>query len=285
MFPNPIISFDLFGQEFKIYLYGLCIGIGILACMIIFFVYTKKKGIDEKVSDFTFFVAILAIALGFLAAKFFQAVYNWIGSGFTKFNFYDAGITAMGGIVGGVITFLLAYFFGGKLLFKEKELLRQREQFNIILLVAPICVSIAHAIGRIGCLFGGCCHGAYLGKEPVPGGIYMEGVEYGWGYYVPVQLYEAIFLFILTAVLSVLYFKRFNITHVVYLISYGVWRFVIEFFRGDSVFEGVEGVKSIFDILSPSQWQSIIFILVGVAILIIYKKKKIPYILPDGKNY
>ncbi len=267
MLPDPILSFTLFGKEMNIYMYGVCIAVGILVCLAVFYVYTKKKNMPTKVQDFIFIVAIIAIAIGFLFAKLFQAVYEWIDTG--TFDFYHSGITAMGGFVGGAAVFLIAYFVGGKFVFKGKDAGLHIKEFNKILLCAPCCITIAHAFGRIGCLCAGCCHGAAIDAGH---GLYMksDGV---WGYYVPTQLYEALFLFALFAVLSYLYFNRFNITMQVYLIAYGVWRIIIEFFRTDARGAVILG-------LYPSQWQSIIFIAGGVAMFLVYVFKKIPLRLP-----
>lgn len=274
MLPNPILSFTLFGKEINIYMYGVCIAVGILVCLAVFYVYTKKKNMPTKVQDFIFIVALIAIALGFLFAKLFQAVYEWIDTG--TFDFYHSGITAMGGFVGGAAVFLVAYFVGGKFVFKGKDAGLHIKEFNKILLCAPCCITIAHAFGRIGCLCAGCCHGAFISHEAGHGGLYMksDGV---WGYYVPTQLYEALFLFALFAVLSYLYFNRSNITMQIYLIAYGVWRIIIEFFRTDARGAVILG-------LYPSQWQSIIFIAGGVAMLLVYVFKKIPLRLPKEKN-
>ena len=57
----------------------------------------------------------------------------------------------------------------------------------------------------------------------------------------------------------------------VYLIAYGVWRFVIEFFRTDARGAALLG-------LYPSQWQSIIFIAGGIALFIIYYVRKVPFV-------
>ena len=119
MLPNPIISFTLFGKEINIYMYGVCIAVGILVCLGVFYFYTKKKNMPSKVQDFIFIVAIISIALGFLFAKLYQTVYEWIETG--RFDFYGSGITAMGGFVGGAAVFLIAYFVGGKFVFKGKE--------------------------------------------------------------------------------------------------------------------------------------------------------------------
>lgn len=277
MHPSPILSFELFGKNISVYLYGLCIAVGILACLVVFFIYTKHRGMSEKMQDFSFVVAIIAIAVGFLAAKFYQAVYDYIEDPAGGFDFYGAGITAMGGFIGGAAAFIAAYFGLGKLIFKGKEKGLHKKEFNTILNVAPICIVIAHAFGRIGCLMAGCCHGAYLGAEYVFGGMYMrcDGV---WGYYVPTQLYEALFLFVLFAVLTVLYYKKnCNITAHIYLIAYGIWRIIIEIFRTDYRGAIVLG-------LAPSQWQSIIFIAGGAGLLLFYYLVKIPFFLPKKER-
>ena len=281
MAPNAL--FEVFGNG--VTLYGICIAVGILACILVLYAYTKKKGVPADVQDYVFFIAIAAIAVGFLCAKVFQAFYNWIEDGFKNFDFYNAGITVMGGLIGGAAMFLILYFSLGNFVFKGKKAGWHKKYFNDIFLIAPICITIAHAFGRIGCLMAGCCHGAYLGDTYKFGGIKMYGtITYSsgstrhlWGYFVPTQLYEALFLFALFAVLSVLYFKRSNILMAIYLIAYAVWRMFIEFFRTDARGAMILG-------LAPSQWQSIIFVLLGVGILVFYKLKKIPFVLPDEET-
>ncbi len=277
MHPQPL--FKIFGLG--VYPYGLFIGIGILACLLVFFYYTKRKNMPEKVQDFTFFVAIGAIVLGFLFAKLYQAFYDWIETG--KFNFYSAGFTAMGGFIGGAITFLAIYFGVGYFVFNGDEKSLHLKEFNKTLGVAPICITIAHAFGRLGCLMAGCCHGAKVGEEYVFGTVkrysYLASSDklIFKGYYVPVQLYEALFLFALFGVLTYLYFNRCNIVMSIYLISYGVWRLIIEFFRTDARGAIVLG-------LAPSQWQSFVFIAGGIAIIVFYLIRKIPLFFSKEKK-
>ncbi|MBQ6979474.1 MAG: prolipoprotein diacylglyceryl transferase [Clostridia bacterium] len=270
MLPDPIIQFTLFGKELKIYMYGVCIAVGILVCLAVFYFYTKKKLMPDKLQDFIFIVAIIAIALGFLAAKLYQAIYEWIEKG--VFDFYNSGITAMGGFIGGAAAFIITYFVGGKFVFKGNDKGLHIKEFNKVLLCAPCCITIAHAFGRLGCLCAGCCHGAFISHKAGHGGLYMRS-DGMWGYYVPTQLYEALFLFVLFAVLSYLYFNRCNIIMQIYLIAYGAWRIFIEFFRTDARGAAILG-------LYPSQWQSVIFIAGGVIMLLIYIFKKIPLKLP-----
>ena len=268
MYQDPI--FTIFGHGVN--LYGISLAVGLLCCIIMFFVLTTKMKTPEKVQDFMFYVAIGAIALGFLAAKFYQAVYDWIETG--VFDFYGAGMTVMGGLVGGVVAFLALYFGIGPLIFKDNEKGLHVKHFKDVFNVAPACITIAHAFGRIGCLFAGCCHGEYLGQNYVFGGIYMTTPDDGSGYFVPTQLYEALFLFALTIVLTILCVKRYQITMHIYLIAYGFWRIFIEFFRADERGAFVLG-------LAPSQWQSIIFILAGVILFIFYIYKKWKFVLPE----
>jgi phosphatidylglycerol:prolipoprotein diacylglycerol transferase len=124
---------------------------------------------------------------------------------------------------------------------------------------------VAHGFGRLGCLMAGCCHGEYLGQEYVFGGIKMDGSQ-GWGYYVPTQLYEALFLLLLCALLSLLLLKRnFKFALPVYLAAYGIWRFLIEFARADDR-------GAFIGSLSPSQTLSLILIVLSVPAYFILKK-------------
>ena len=263
MYPDKIKPFESWGLDLGFTLYGVFIALGILACFLVFYFYTKKMKMPEKVQDFGFINAVVAILIGFLFAKLYQAFYNYLETGY--FDFYSSGITVMGGIIGGALTFILGYFVVGKFVFKRKEKNLHLKEFPKILQVAPACIAVAHAFGRLGCLMAGCCHGKYLGSEYVVGGIYMRG-----GYYVPTQLYEALFLFALFVVLSLLYFRRSNLCMSVYLIAYGIWRIFIEFLRTDNRGAFVLG-------LSPSQWQSFLFIILGVALILIYKIRKKPW--------
>ena len=263
--------FEIFGMG--VYPYGICIGVGLMACILVLYYFTKKKGMPECVQDFIFIVAIVAVALGFLSAKLFQAFYDYLASG--VWDFAGAGITVMGGLIGGAAAFLLVYFVGGKFYFKGKLKGLHKTHFNTLLSVAPICRTIAHAFGRIGCLMAGCCHGKYRGKIFVFGGIKMDPYDGFLGYYVPTQLYEALFLFALFGVLTYLYFHRCNILMHIYLIAYGVWRIFIEFFRTDYV----GGSADAF--FRPSQVTSLIFIGMGLVLMLVYHMLKIPYVLQD----
>ncbi len=252
MYPNPIIP------GLNVNLYGVMIATGLLACFGVLYYFGKKKGLNPNYLDFVFYDAIVSIILGFLSAALFQAFYNYLENPEQGFRF-GSGITFIGGLIGGATTFIVVFLIFGKF---------SHGKFTDILSLAPCCILIAHAFGRLGCLFAGCCHGEYLGSEYVVGGIYMRPSGSAPGYYVPIQLYEALFLFILFGVLSFLLLKKdFKYNLSIYLIFYGIFRFVNEFFRTDSRGEFIGS-------LSPSQFWSIVMIVTGVLVFFALKYKE-----------
>ncbi|MBQ3235501.1 MAG: prolipoprotein diacylglyceryl transferase [Clostridia bacterium] len=240
-----------------IHLYGVMIALGILACFLVLYFLGKNQNIAPSFIDFTFYNAIFAIAFGFFSATLFQATYNYIDNpeeGFTLGN----GFTFIGGLIGGVATFLIVYF-----------ILRKKLSGTLLELlpIAPSCITIAHAFGRIGCAFAGCCYGMETDSAIA---MYNHGA---WR--IPVQLYESTFLFILFGVLTILLVKKnFKQTMPIYLVAYGIFRFVIEYFRGDE-----RGKLFGSDLISPSQFWSILMVVIGIALFFLlrylYKKEEL----------
>ena len=257
MYPNEL--FNILG--ISVDLYTICFLVGIIACLIFTIIAMKKCGYSSTARDTIIIIGIFAIMIGLLSAGLFQAFYNLIaGRGFTF-----EGMTFIGGLIGGVISFLGIYFLyvyaiNPKL--KEKSFFKSDMNKGVwyLLRIAPISITIAHGFGRIGCLFAGCCHGQVTNEWY---GIWNAEVG---AKTVPTQLYEAIFLFLLSAVMIVLLFKiNFKYNMSLYLVSYGIWRFIIEYFRADYRGGFVPG-------LSPSQFWSIIMVILGVVIFFLYKK-------------
>lgn len=244
--------------DLTVYTYGFLIAIGLIAAFALFFFLTKIFKLDDKSFDFYSFNAIISIVVGFLFGCLFQAVYDWIDSGFKTFEF--DGMSFMGGLIGGVALFLTitAVFAKGQ---------TRKDFWKVANLIAP-CITIAHGFGRIGCLFGRCCYG-------IPNDSFLS-VKYD-RFASPVlatQLLEAMFLFILTGILVFLLikYKRIDLMLLIYLYAYAVWRFTIEFWRDDS--------RGAFIIpgLSPSQFQSIVMLLIaGALTLYIYYFDRIPF--------
>lgn len=255
MYPNEL--FNIFGLSID--LYAICFIVGIIACLIYTIIAMKKSGYSSSASDAVIIIGLFAIIIGLLTAVLFQKIYDAI-SGTEE----TGGMTFLGGLIGGVVGFLGLYFLYVYAInphLKEKSLFKSDMNKGVFYLVriAPISITIAHGFGRIGCLFAGCCHG-----KPTDAwyGVWNEHLGCK---VVPIPLFEAIFLFVLSAVMIVCLFKfKIKDTMSIYLVSYGVWRFIIEYFRDDYRGELIPG-------LTPSQFWSIIMVIGGIALFFIYR--------------
>lgn len=256
MYPNEL--FNIFGLSIDLYL--ICFLVGVIACLVFTILAMKKTGYSSTARDTIIMIGIFAIIIGLLSASLFQAIYNLAaGKGFTF-----EGMTFIGGLIGGVISFVGIYFLYVYVInprLKEKSFFKADMNKGIwyLLRIAPISITIAHGFGRIGCLFAGCCHGKVTDEWY---GIWNAEVG---AKTVPIPLYEAVFLFVLSALMIILLFRldfKYNMT--LYLISYGIWRFVIEYFRADYRGDFIPG-------LSPSQFWSIVMVIGGIAIFFLYR--------------
>lgn len=262
MYDKPIINW--FDGKIQVNLYGICFAVGIIVCLVVFLQFTKRKGMDPKAQNFFYFTAIGAIIIGYLFAALFQATYNYIEDPSQGFQF-GSGITFLGGLIGGVGSFIAIYYLFGRKKYKES--------FPRLLEVAPCCILIAHAFGRVGCFFAGCCYGGTAEQFPWLSWTAIDfpyGASAGKGAVIPTNLFECIFLFLLFGVCTYLYFKDKHINMAVYLGSYGLWRFLIEFVRGDHR-------GSFLGAITPSQFWSIWMVIAAVALIVLrvwLKKKK-----------
>ena len=261
MFPDPLFYIGDVGID----MYAIFILIGLSACFIFTYIAMKKSGYSSSARDMILIIGVFAIALGFLAATLTQSIYDFIANPEAGFQF-TGKMTFIGGLIGGVIVYLGLYFLYTYVInprLKDTNFLKSDMNKGVweLLRFAPISITIAHAFGRLGCFSAGCCGGietdAWYGIQ-FPNESRKE---------IPTQLFEAIFLFIISIVMIILYFKfHFKYNMGVYLIGYGIWRFLIEFIRGDVIERGkfVPG-------LTPSQFWSILMVIGGIAFFFIYK--------------
>lgn len=257
MYPYPLIRFS---DGSGISLYEICMLVGVVAAMVLFSVLAERRKMPGKLQNLILVGIVVSVVVGYLFAVLFQAIYNALENG-TFIIDENTGATFYGGLIGGALCLVLIYFIGSRLLFHTNQV--GVRWFPTLANLAAACVPLAHGFGRIGCLMAGCCHG---GETDAWYGIAMDiGVLDGeFVKVVPLQLFEAIFLFVLAAFLIVRIWQGKGLEAPVYLIGYGVWRFIIEFFRTDD--RGASLVPG----LSPSQVTAILLVLVGIAIYIAY---------------
>lgn len=255
------VLFSFFDGKVVIYTYSVCIAIGLVLAALCFRFLSAKLGMKQKSYDFYSLIAILCVAVGFISAYIFQDFYNvmagkssnivadfsdlFAGKGFKL----TGGITFMGGLVGGAAFFIIA-----TLLNKDREI---KSDFPLVADIAAVCILVAHGCGRIGCFFGGCCYG-----KPTDS---IFGIDYPvssgtWQKVYPTQLFEALFCFVAFGIMLWLILRenKRGLLIGLYAIIYSVFRFLLEFLRGD--YRGGADIG-----LSPSQVQSIILILIAVA--------------------
>ena len=260
MYPNEL--FNIFGLSID--LYSICFLLGVIACFVYTYIAMKKCGYSPTAIDTILIIGIFAILFGIFSGVLFQSIYDYIADPSKGFKI-TGRMTFIGGLIGGIVSYLAIYLIYVYLInpkLKEKNFFKSDMNKGAWYGVRfiPASITVAHAFGRLGCLFAGCCHGKITDAWY---GIY--NVEVG-AKTVPIQLFESIFLFVLTAAMIVLFFKfhfKYNLS--VYLVSYGIWRFVIEFFRADFRGNFIGGI-------SPSQFWSIVMVLAGVAFFFIYRK-------------
>lgn len=250
-----------------LYPYGLCMGIGIVLCFAFLLFTMWKKKFNEASSDTILIIGVFGTGFGIFAAMLFQSVYNYIAN--PSAGFHLGGMTFIGGLIGGVASFLGVYFLYMYVVRPRTNINVFKKEMNATLTDAlpfiPIGICIAHAFGRLGCFFAGCCYGmetdAWYGIACSASGFHTLPVKV-----VPTQLFEMIFLIVLAAVMALLYFKyRFNYNFSVYMIAYGIWRFLIEFVRDDA-----RGAL-VGNAITPSQFWSILMVVLGVGYIFLQK--------------
>ena len=251
---------DLFGIDNFSYILMIVIGVAFAIFWLVF--YLKRRGFSRNTIIDVIACTLFTVALGIIGAMAFQNIYDLIKDPANyKFSF---SMTFYGGLISGTVAFILIFFFFVK---KHNDI-----SFGEILIVAPLCITCAHAFGRIGCFLAGCCYGQVTDS--------CIGVEFpNIGKRIPTQLFESGFLFLLSAALFVLIFVvKFKYTMHVYLASYSIFRFIIEFFRGDEARGGT--VLGLY----PSQLVCIFIWIIFVPTLILVKKKFFNEPVKDDKE-
>jgi phosphatidylglycerol:prolipoprotein diacylglycerol transferase len=235
--------------------YNICLGLGMIAAFLFLDSQMKKEKISQKTESQFYISLICAFIIGFIGADIFEFLFHH-DKPFTIHNLLQSGITFYGGFVTGILVFLLiSYFLKLNILFFIN--------FSIPSLV------VAHAFGRIGCFLGGCCFGCptnsifgvVFPKNSLPYDFYKGALPIH-----PTQLYESIFLFLLFFIL--IKYISFNYRTIVYLIFYGIFRFLLEYLRGD------DRGSILNSSLSPSQIISIILFISGILLFFIAKNNQ-----------
>lgn len=245
-------AIEIFG--FTLHTYGLCVLVGGILGILIAMWAGKKYGLTKL--DILLF-GMYAIIAGFIGAKLLYIIVEWDSVWQHPEALLTGGFVFYGGAIGGIL--------GGWIYVKQYRKMSKLYLIEFLDVAAP-AIAIGQAFGRVGCFLAGCCYGAPtdspLGVCYPEGGIAPAGVKL-----LPTQLFETAFLLVFTVVLLIIIkkSKKRGTALAIYFIGYGVWRFIIEFFRSDP--RGSVGA------LSTSQFISLFIVALGVIILVLRKVK------------
>ena len=263
---HPYVS--IFG--YPVGTYGLWMLAGLLAGFALLKRLFRARGIRWECA---LFVLSCAFALALLGGYVFYLLFS-VGvdalvraarEGRLLEVLSQGGIVFYGGLLGGV---------GGVALGCRAVGLRA---LPVLDLCAPPLL-LGHAFGRVGCLFAGCCYGVPC-ELPFCFALYAQIM--GGARLFPVQLCEAACDLALCAALLAYLRRPRPVPRAtgICLMAYAVYRFALEFLRGDAIRGRVLG-------LSTSQFLSVPAFLAGAVLCFIVARRCIdpsPFRTPEGR--
>ena len=264
--------------------YGLMIALGFLTVLYFMQRDATRCGIDPAaIGDTAFWVLILGIAgTRFTHIILYPQYYSWTDP-IGWINVTKGGLVFQGAIPVAVI---YAYW----------ALKRKGVNFWVAADIAAPYVPLAQAFGRVGCFLKGCCHGARADELPwgvcfPPGSPAYIAQHASFADFPadaahsfpvhPTQLYSVLLLLGICGILLYVRKRRtfIGICMPLYLMLYGVKRFIVEIYRRDGnptqTFLGAE--------LTTQQWVSIIMFIAGAILLFFlyrYRDRKSPVTFP-----
>ncbi len=222
-------------------IYGTMVLLALLLNIFIVLNISKQEKFKTVETIFLILYELIGIIIG---GKLLTYFFN-LG----KSSFFDAGLTAYGSLLG-LIIMLIIYKFQFKKSFNE---------------LVKLCISfpLMYAVGKIGCFAAGCCYGIeYSGPFSI---TYKNSLEAPNGISLfPIQIIES-FVFLIIFICAWYHYKSFtNYQAIQLLFICAISKFSLDFLR----------TGHINDILSLNQIISLLFIIFGIVILIINRRRR-----------
>lgn len=257
---------------FSLYSYGLMMALAFVAALYVSTLIAAKKGIErERIVDLATWIiigSIIGARLWFVIENFAYFRNDLMGI----LRIWEGGMVFYGGLLGGAAAGL--YYV-------------KKNKLSVAMLADIIAPGFALGIslGRIGCFLNGCCYGklsdicgiAFPAKDfPPPyyqqlrDGLITSNAPHSLPV-IPTQLIASGAALIIFGLLLFILRKKMRDGSMfsLFLILYGIDRFVVDFFRHYSA----DAMK--LGLISFSQLTSIVLILVGVVFLfLIYNRKR-----------
>ena len=212
--------------NFTIHTYGVLVALGLLSAYFISLYLAKKENLDRSHVENLFIYTVIGGIVGARAAYVLEHR-DQFRSLIDIIAIWNGGIDWFGAFIGGSITLITL------LKIYKIPILKVGD-------VASVSVALGHTLGRIGCTCAGCCYG-----KPVPEDSPFRDIAivfpnnpntvapHGVPLY-PTQPAEAIGNFLIFIILFIMYRnKKFDgQIFSMYLVMYGIERFLLEFWRG-----------------------------------------------------
>lgn len=238
----------------SITVYGLMIIAGYISALALSVRRGVRRNLNEDSIWGIFFCALIGGMAGTKILYYLTILPAIIRDPSLIWRQFTTGHVVYGGIIFGVLT---SYIY----------IRLKREKFLPYFDLVIPAVALAQGIGRIGCFFAGCCYGretdAWYGIVFRHSTFAPNGVSL-----IPTQLISAAGDFIIFGLLT-FYEKKDPATgrvSAVYLILYGIGRFLVEFLRND--YRGSVGI------LSTSQFISIGIVAAGLVLFAAAKNNR-----------
>lgn len=236
--------------------WGLMVALGIMAGTLVARRLAQREGID---GDLILDYALYVIAAGLLGARIWEVVFSWgnyAGDPLSALKFWSGGLSIQGAVAGG-------------LLFTIWFVRRHRLSFwHFADVLAPGLI-LGQAIGRLGCLLNGDAYG--IPTDSWIGVVYRPGTPaydaYGATPLIPAELMEGAGDLLIFGILLLLLRRRpyHGFVALLYFVLYSLLRFILEFWRGDSLLT--------VNHLKAAQVSSLIIALVAVVIIMVKLRK------------
>ena len=244
------ILFTLFGFQLKTY--GLMVTLAFASGIILAYKRAQNRNLNpDEIMNMSTIIIISAI----IGSRILYVLVNpqqYINDPITVLYIHKGGLVFLGGLLAviPVISWYLTHYKMNYLLWAD---------------VMFPSVALGQIFGRFGCFFNGCCYGH---ETTSSFGIIFPAIGDGIRH-LPTQLFESAACLVILILLLFIDKKKSKNGYVFasYIFLYSLWRFFIEFFRGDN-----RGTW-IFN-LPVSQFISIFGIIIGIIFLLYLKYGK-----------
>lgn len=237
--------------------YGVMVGLGFLVALALagqLFVLKKLP------ADYPYAIIWWIFPFSILGARIYFLIFDGSLTSFWQiFRIWDGGLAIYGGVIGGFIGLVIS------------SLVNKKDIFATTDAVAPL-LAIGQAFGRIGCIFGKCCYGVEVANKALH--FFPISLNVAGGYHYATNFYESILDVILFVILvkTLRKYKTKGLNTCIYLIGYGVVRFILEFFRDvkQTLFIGALPVSQLLSLI-------LVFVgIIGIVALNLVNNKKTP---------